>query len=188
MQQTCYISISSSEKLAKVKQRKNKQSDNAQCSSQASVSEMPNDSDEEKERQLPAKRLHTSVCGPLHDKTKCVWCKQSEDTKHPKRTRGQLYRLNTRSAGRFFRRHTVLIEDAELRSRLSKLVESNGILYHHACLLKCITNTRLQQDNAIHIQNVNLSEARLLFFRHVDSVIFTERKILSLQSLLSDYK
>ena len=190
MQQTCYISISSSEKLAKVEQRKRKQSDNAQCSSQTSVSDMLNASDEEKEQQLPAKRLRTSVCGPLYDKTKCVWCMQDEDTKHPKRTQGQLYRLNTRSAWRSFRCHTVLIEDEELRIRLPKLVEStttlldpfaNDIMYrHHACLL--YHHTKLQQDNAIHFQNVNLSEARQLFLRHVDLVIFTEREIRSLWS------
>ena len=197
MHQKCYITISSSEKLAKAEQRKKKQSDNAQCSSQASVSEMPYHSDEETEQQLPSKRLRSSVCGPLHNKTKCVWCMQGEDSKHPKRAQGQLYRLNTHSAWRSFRRHTVLIEDEELRSRLSKLVESttalsdpfaNDIMYHHACWLKYITNTKLQQDDAIHLQNVNLSEARQLFFRHVDSVIFTEREIRSLQSLLSDYR
>ena len=97
MQQTCYISISLSEKLAKFKQRKKKQSDNAQCFSQTSVSEMPNAGDEEKEQQLPAKPLRTFVFGPLNDKTKCVRCMQGEDTKLPKRTRGQLYRLNSPS-------------------------------------------------------------------------------------------
>ncbi|KAK5923098.1 hypothetical protein CgunFtcFv8_000100 [Champsocephalus gunnari] len=33
-----------------------------------------------------------------------------------------------------------------------------------------------------------LSEARNFFFRHVDSIIFTEREIRSLQSLLAEYK
>ena len=82
-----------------------------------------------------------------------VWCMQGKNTKHPKSTRGQLHRLNTRSAGRFFRRHTVLIEDKELRSHLSKQVESTtalldpfaiDIMYHHACWPKWITNTKLQ--------------------------------------------
>ena len=54
-------------------------------------------------------------------------------------------------------------------SRLSKIVESttalsdsfaNDIMYHHACWLKYITNTKLQQDDAMHFQNVNLSETR----------------------------
>ena len=72
MHQTCYFSISSSEKLAKAEQRKKEQSDNAQCSSQTSVSEMPNHSDEEKEQQLPTKRLRSSLCGPFHNKIKGV--------------------------------------------------------------------------------------------------------------------
>lgn len=42
-------------------------------------------------------------------------------------------------------------------------------------------------DDAMHLQNVCLSEARNLFFKHEDSIIFTERDIGSLQSLLADY-
>lgn len=40
----------------------------------------------------------------------------------------------------------------------------------------------------MHIQNMCLSEAWSLFFRHVDFIIFTQHEIRSLQSLLSDYK
>ena len=43
-------------------------------------------------------------------------------------------------------------------------------------------------DDAIHLQNVFLSEARSLFFMHVDNVIFNEHEFRSLQSLVSDYK
>ncbi|KAK5899993.1 hypothetical protein CesoFtcFv8_009411 [Champsocephalus esox] len=39
----------------------------------------------------------------------------------------------------------------------------------------------------MHLQNVSLSEARNLFFRYVYSIIFTEREIRSLQSLLAEY-
>lgn len=122
---------------------------------------------------------------------------QGVDSKHPNRTRSKLFRLNTHSAWRSFKRHTFLIEDSELRSRLTQLVESttalsdpiaNDIMYHHYCWLKHVNNTKLQQDDEMHLQNVNLSEAKQLFFRHVDSVIFTEREIRSLRSLLTDYK
>ena len=48
--------------------------------------------------------------------------------------------------------------------------------------------------DAMHPQNVSTSEARSVFFRHVDSVIFKEHKIRSLQSplevdkcIVSDY-
>ena len=40
----------------------------------------------------------------------------------------------------------------------------------------------------MHLQGVRLSEARNLFFKHVDSVIFNEHEIRSLQSFVADYK
>ena len=43
-------------------------------------------------------------------------------------------------------------------------------------------------DDAIHLQNVSLSEVRSLLFMHVDNVIFNEHEFRSLQSLVSDYK
>ena len=78
--QSCYISISSSDKLEKARRRTNQESDIAQCSS----SEMPAQKalcDKESEGPSP-KRLR-SVSGPLHDKTKCVCgaCKvRTQDT------------------------------------------------------------------------------------------------------------
>lgn len=61
-------------------------------------------------------------------------------------------------------------------------------MYHHACWQKYVNHTKLKSDDAMHLQNVCLSEARSLFFRHVDSIIFANREIRSLQSLLADYK
>ncbi|KAL8608806.1 hypothetical protein ACOMHN_059488 [Nucella lapillus] len=119
------------------------------------------------------------------------------DTKHPKRAQGKLFRISTHSAWHSFKHHTVLIEDEELRDRLSRIVEStsalsdpfaNDIMYHPACWQKHVHNTKFELDDAMHLQNVSLLEARSLFFRHVDSVIFADREILSLQSLLEDYK
>ena len=200
MHQTCYISISSSDKLEKARQRKNKETDIAQCPSRTSTSEMQANNalcDDETEEPLPPKRLRSSVCGPLHDKTKCVWCMKGVDAKHPNRARGKLFRLNTHSAWHSFKRHTVLIEDMQLRDRLTQLVKStsalsdpfaNDIMYHNACWLKHVNNTKLKPNDAMHLQNVCLSEARSLYFRHVDSVLFTEHEIRSLQSLLADYK
>ena len=85
----------------------------------------------------------------------------------------------------------------ELRDRLSRVVESTSalsdpfaadIMYHRSCWLKHISNLTLKADDAMHLQDVSLFEARSLFFKHVDSVIFNEREIRSLQSLLMDYK
>lgn len=199
MHQACYISISSLDKLEKARQRQRKERDSAQASSQAS-SELQSSntlSDERQEKPWPSKRLRSAVCGPLHDKTKCVWCMQGVDGKHPNRARGKLYRITTHSAWRSFKRHPVLIEDEELRDRLTQLVQSttvlsdpfaNDIMYHHACWQKYINHTKLKENDQMHLQNVSLSEARGLFFRHVDLVIFTEHEIRSLQSLLTEYK
>ena len=190
MHEACYISISSLDKLDRARQRKKKTSSyetevgNSQC-------------DDETDGQLPPKLLRSSICGPLHDKTKCVWCMQGVDKKHPDRTRGKMFRLNTQSAWRAFKRHTVLIEDRELRDPLSRRVKStsaisdpfaNDIMYHHSCWCKYISQTQFEPADAIHLQGVCLSEARNLFFKHVDEVIFPEREIRSLQSLFSDYK
>ena len=134
MHQTCYISISSTDKLRKAQQRKNKEIDIAQCSTTSSEMQAHMaPCDYETEEPLPAKRLRSSVSGPLHDKTKCVWCMQGVDTKHPNRARGKLFRLNTHSAWRSFKRHTVLIEDAQLRDRLTRLVESTSALSDPFC-------------------------------------------------------
>lgn len=117
--------------------------------------------------------------------------------RHPNRVRSKLFRINTQSAWRTFKRYTVLIEDEELRGRLTRLIEStsalsdpfaNDIMYHHVCWMKHIHRADFKPDDAMHLQSVSLSEAKNLFFRHVDSVIFTGREIRSLQSLLADYK
>ena len=77
-----------------------------------------------------------------------------------------------------------------MRRRISCLVDSTpdpfaaDILYHHSCW----TNYILNQYGDTHIQNVNLDDARKLFFKHVDEVIFQQREIRPLQCLLSDYK
>jgi hypothetical protein len=90
---------------------------------------------------------------------------QGVDVKHPNRVRGKLFRLNTHSAWRTFKHHIVIIEDGELRNRLTQLVEStsalsdpfaNDIMYHHACWQKYVHHATFQQDDAMHLQNVSL--------------------------------
>ena len=46
-------------------------------------------------------------------------------------------------------------------------------------------NTRLEDS---HLQNINIADARKLFFRHVDEVIFRNRENRQLQWLLSNPK
>lgn len=186
MHKSCYITISSSVQLKKSQQRIQKESELAQCLTQASTIDKCDDVPEEPP---PPKRLRSSVGGPLHEKTKCVWCMKGEDKKHPNRSRSNLYRINTRSAWRIFKRHPVLIGDTDLRNRLTRLVEStsalsdpfaNDIMYHHACWQKYINHVKLRDDDAMHLQNVSLFEARSLFFKHVDNVIFKDHEIRSL--------
>ena len=98
MHQGCYISISSSDKLEKSRRRKQNESDIVPSTSQTSISEMPALCDDETEGLLPAKRLRSSVAGPLSEKTKCVWCLKGEDMKHPIRAKGRMLRINTHSA------------------------------------------------------------------------------------------
>ena len=202
MHRSCYISISSSAVLEKYRLRKENESKNPQCS----TSEMPAEQEAEQsavcdERALALgpspKRLRSSVGGPLHDKTKCVWCMQGTDMRHPNSKQGKLLRITTPSAWRSFKRHTILIENEELRGRLTRLIDSttalsdpyaNDIMYHHACWMKHVHNTVFKADDIMHLQNVSLSEAQNLFFRHVDTVIFVDREIRSLQSLLTDYR
>ena len=61
-------------------------------------------------------------------------------------------------------------------------------MYHRYCWQRYISNREFSSADAMHLQNVSLSEARNLFFRNVDTVIFEEHEIRSLQSLLEDYK
>ena len=192
----CYISLSSSAYLEKALQREKKRKE-LECANEISTQQ---ETDEDYIGPKPSKCLRSSLGGPLHEKTKCVWCMEEEDMRHPKRSRGKLSRINTHSAWNNFKRHTFLIEDRELRERLTLLVEStaalsdpfaNDIMYHHACWLKYITHANqnfTRSESSMHLQNISLSEARTLFFRHVDSVIFNEHEIRSLQSLLADYK
>ena len=59
------------------------------------------------------------------------------------------------------------------------------LMYHHNCWRENIEHV---SQKSTHLQNVTLKEARSLFFKHVDNVIFGEHEIRSLQSLLSGYK
>ena len=194
MHDLCYITNSSSKHLEKSRKQKEKESDIVLSSNQILSSEICED---EPESFLSPKHLRSSVGGPLHDKTKCIWRLKGEDLRHPNRPKSKLFRINTNSAWQTFKCHAVLIEDRELRDRLTRLVESTSVLsdvfvmdimYHHPCWLKYITNVKIKSEDAMHFQSVSLSEARSLFFRHVDTVIFKEHEIRSLQSLLDDYK
>jgi len=66
------------------------------------------------------------MSGPLHDKSKCVWCMKGEDPKHPTRAHGKLLQITTYPAWRSFKHHTVYIEDQDMKERITHLVESTS--------------------------------------------------------------
>ena len=93
-----------------------------------------------------------------------------------------------------FKRHPVYIKDEELRERMTQIIHAVSVLsdpfaadlvYHHCCWQNNIHHV---SHNTTHLQNVTLQETRDLFYKHVETVIFGEHEIRSLQSLLSDYK
>lgn len=142
----------------------------------------------------PKKRLRSSIDGLLHDPTKCVWCRKGPDGKHPDRNTSKWHRIGNKQAWIAFKRHPITIDDDALRVRLNQLIETTtdpfaaDILYHKTCWDKYISNKPLTDGDKLHLQNVSLSEARSLFFRHVDEVIFKQHEIRTLQSLLLEYK
>ena len=105
MHDLCYVTVSSTSNLQKSIKCKEKR-----CSSQILASEQSNDDDNPGALPSP-KRLRSSMGGPLHDKTKCVWCIKGEDLKHPNRAKSKLSRIGTNSARRRFKRHPVLIQE-----------------------------------------------------------------------------
>ena len=66
----CVLTLSSSRKLEQAKKRKERTTEALYQPSCSQTSEP----DVETDKPLPAKRLRSSMSGPLHDKTKCVWC------------------------------------------------------------------------------------------------------------------
>ena len=56
-------------------------------------------------------RLRSSVDGPLHDPTKCVWCREGPDEKHSDRNTNKWHRISNRQAWVTFKRHTITIND-----------------------------------------------------------------------------
>ena len=193
MHNSCYITVCSNRSLDQAKNRKEKEG--LIRPSQDQVDEAV----EEDSCQSPEpKRLRSSIDGPLSCKDKCVWCRKGPDKKHPNRKTPKLLRISTLSGWRQFKRHTVLVEDEEIRARLSKIVESTealsdpfaaDIMYHHLCWMEYVANNnKFDQDKAVHIQNVTYLEMKHIFLRKVDNIIFIEHEIRSLQSLLLEYK
>ena len=83
-----------------------------------------------------------------------------------------------------------------MRTRITTLIDfiDSGtdpfaieVRYHHSCWQEHISHPVLSEEDHIHLQNVSLVEAKHLFFRHVQRVIFEEHEITTVQSLLKEY-
>ena len=53
---------------------------------------------------------------------------------------------------------------------------------------KHISHASLTDDRKLHMRNVQYFEIKNLFFRHIDTVIFKEHELRTVQSLLLYYK
>ena len=60
---------------------------------------------------------------------------------------------------------------------------ANEVRYHHGCWQEHVSHPVPSDKDHIHLQNVFLIEAKYLFLRHAQKVIFEEH----LQSLLKEY-
>ena len=86
---------------------------------------------------LPPKRIRSTVLD--HDKTKCVWCFKGPNKKHPNR---KLHLISSLRACSSFKRHTILLKDNEIRTRIKAVIDfinsntdpfANEVLYLHSC-------------------------------------------------------
>ena len=99
--------------------------------------------------------------------------------------------METDTAWRAFKRHTVLIQDPQLRVRIERLAEStsqlsdpfaNDIMYHPGCWLKYVAHPLQRPPTSGHFENVTEFEMKNLFLRYVDQIIFGDHEIRSIQS------
>ena len=92
-----------------------------------------------------------------------------------------------------------MINETELMDRIQQVIESVSALsdpfaadirYHPKCWQHYVSNIGrvFESVTTMDVQSATLQEARGVFFKHVDNVIFVEHEIRSLQSLLNDYK
>uniref|UniRef100_UPI00358FA70A uncharacterized protein n=1 Tax=Myxine glutinosa TaxID=7769 RepID=UPI00358FA70A len=185
---SCRLTLWNANKLEQAKTRQKKR-EVKECQSQSSsVSEAfpPAASP-------PAKRLRSSVEGLIHEKKKCVWCCKPESAKHPE---SKLSLISYDNAWATFKSHTVVLEDQSMRDRINCVIDYAAddpyaieIRYHNKCWLKYVRSyQKMSEDDKLpRMHNVNLREAQTIFFDHIRTVIFEERELRSLQSLLKDY-
>ena len=193
MHDSCYISLCNARKLAQAEKRKEKHSQNVVSQDESSFNTSTTVS-KETFSSSPPKR--TRSAGIVHNKTKCIWCFKGPDKKHSSRKSSKLHFISPLQAWSSFKRHTVLLKDDEIRMRITTLIDfiDSGtdifaieVRYHYSCWQEHVSHPVLSDKDHIHLQNVSIIEAKHLFFRHVQMIIFEEHEIRTLESLLKEY-
>ena len=195
---SCNLTLFNARSMLQAQRKRKRSLEQAAAAAESSNVSSTNNEDTTTKPQSP-KRLRSSV-GVLHfPKTKCVWCMNGEDDKHPDRKTGKLSRLETLSAWRAFKCHIVLTQDESLCVRIERLAEStsqlsdpfaNDIMYHHSCWMKYVTNPLKNRMNSRfqRFANVTRFEMKNIFLRYVDNIISRDHEIRSVQSLLLEYQ
>ena len=189
------IRLCRARKLAQTEKRKEKQSQNVVSQDEISFNSSTTVTNKSFSSPQPKR---TQSAGIIHDKTKCIWCFKGPDQKHPNRKSSKLYLIFSLRALSSFKRHTILLKDDEIQTRLKTLIDfiDSGrdpcdidieVRYHHSCWQEHESHPVLSDEDHIHLQNVSLIEAKYLFFRHVQKVIFEELEIKTLERLLKEY-
>ena len=187
MHNSCYIKLYSARKLAQAEKRKEKQWQNVVSQDESSFNRSTTVNDESFSSPPPKR---TRSVGIVHDKKKCIWCFKGPDKKHPNRKSSKLYLISSLRAWSSFKRHTILLKDDEIRPCITTLTDfsvsgtdpfATEVRYHHRCWQEHVSHPVLSDENA------SLIEAKYLFFRRVQKVIFEEHDIRTLESLLKEY-
>lgn len=186
----CRLNISSQRKLQQALRRKHK-TDKAiiDCESSIVKEDIPNTVKEN----IPRKSTRSKT-GPVHDKNLCIWCMKPGDTKHPNQY--QLCLLQTSDGWQSFKKHINNLEDEEMKQRLSVFISSVAIdptkvfaielRYHQECWLKYVYDYRYEPSDTSPCDEQFL-EAKTIFLRHVESVVFEEGELRTLKGLLEDF-
>ena len=168
MHDSCYIKLCSPRKLAQAKKRKEKQSQNVVTQDESSFNSSTTITDE------------------------------SFSSPPPKRTRsaGKLHLLHPEHG--HISNAIPFYEKIMKFGHVLQLSLTSLILVQIFLLLKCDIITVVGKNMCLIqffqtkityiLQNVSLIEAKYLFFRHVQSFIFEEHEIRTLQSLLKEYR
>lgn len=177
----CRLFMSSARKLEQAKNRQSK-------IRTASLATLPTIDEDEDETESKNRSSRSSI-GNIHDKSLCIWCMKSEDTKHPG---NPLRTVEQWNAWQKIKSHTPYLTDQSMRDRLIALITATSdpfaaeIRYHPKCWRKFIKPIYTNDDEP-HLSDMRRQEILQLFLNHTQTAIFDNNEPRSLQGLLRDY-